>query len=525
MFLTVTPNLSMNSLKVLVITGLLMLAAGESQAGQRRRTGRPTATPAATPAPKVANPVPTPAPVTPARNVPPQPIAIVNGQTLTTADLDPRVRQEIESLEEKVAQTRRDVLDVAINTTLLELEARKRKLTTTQLYNLEVIKRVPEPTPAQITKFIEENRDRIETDDEATRNQVSQVLRAAAASRLQEEFVGRLRKLNPVVPGVNINTPNLGPSAIIATISGQPLNAGPILERLKPAIFKLRMDTYELEKAAVDRLISDMLVIAEANRRNVGAEVLMRTEVSEKAHRPTDAEVAKFYAENSKQIHGDLNQVHSQLADYLEERDKQRLEKELNDRLRRTANVRLLIQEPTPPTQVISVDDDPSRGPATAPVTIVEFSDFQCPACAAMHPILEEVVKSYGDKVRFVMRDFPLAIHPNARKAAESANAAHAQGKFFEYAALLYQRQNALDPASLKKYASELGLDRVRFDAALDKGTYAAEVQHDLVDGENYGVDQTPTIFVNGVVLGTLSGEALRTAIDRALQTKTSKVQ
>ena len=82
-----------------------------------------------------------------------------------------------------------------------------------------------------------------------------------------------------------------------------------------------------------------------------------------------------------------------------------------------------------------------------------------------------------------------------------------------------------MDPASLKKYASELGLDRVRFDAALDKGTYAAEVQHDLVDGENYGVDQTPTIFVNGVVLGTLSGEALRTAIDRALQTKTSKVQ
>src|SRR6185503_12126210 len=155
MCLTVTPNLSMNSLKVLVIAGLLMLAAGESQAGQRRRTGRPTATPS----PKVANPVPTPAPVTPARNVAPQPIAIVNGQTLTTADLDPRVRQEIESLEEKVAQTRRDILDVAINTTLLELEARKRKLTTTQLYSLEVIKRVPEPTPAQITKFIQENRD------------------------------------------------------------------------------------------------------------------------------------------------------------------------------------------------------------------------------------------------------------------------------------------------------------------------------------------------------------------------------
>jgi protein-disulfide isomerase len=283
------------------------------------------------------------------------------------------------------------------------------------------------------------------------------------------------------------------------------------------------MDTYELEKGAVERLISDMLVIAEANRRNIGAEVLMRTEVSEKAHRPTEAEVEKFYAENKKEIRGDLKAVHNQLVEFLEERDKQRLERDLNERLRSTANVRLLIQEPQAPTQLISVDDDPSRGPAAAPVTIVEFTDFQCPACAAMHPIIEEVLKSYGAKVRFVMRDFPLPIHPNARKAAEAANAAHAQGKFFEYAGLLFQRQDSLDPASLKKYATELGLDRARFDAALDKGTYAGEVQHDLLDGENYGVDQTPTIFVNGVVLGTLSGEALRAAIDRALTPAASK--
>jgi len=340
---------------------------------------------------------------------------------------------------------------------------------------------------------------------------------------LQEDFVGRLRKQTPIVPGVNINTPNLAPSAVVATIAGQPLNAGPILEKLKPAIFKLRMDTYELERAAVDRLISDMLVIAEANRRNVGAEVLMRTEVSEKARRPSDAEVEKFYAENKKEIRGELAAVHNQLVEFLEERDRQRLERELNERLRRAANVRMLIQEPLAPAQSISVDNDPSRGAATAPVTIVEFTDFQCPACAAMHPIIEEVLKGYGDKVRLVMRDFPLAVHPNARKAAEAANAAHAQGKFFEYASLLFQRQDSLDPASLKKYATELGLNRTRFDAELDKGTYAAEVQHDLVDGENYGVDQTPTIFVNGVVLGTLSPEALRAAIDRALSPAAAK--
>ena len=134
-----------------------------------------------------------------------------------------------------------------------------------------------------------------------------------------------------------------------------------------------------------------------------------------------------------------------------------------------------------------------------------------------MQPILEEVLKSYGNRVRLVVRDFPLQQHTNARKAAEAANAANAQGKFFEYAALLFKRQNALDVPSLKKYASEIGLDRARFDAALDSGKYAAEVKHDIDDGQMYGVESTPTIFVNGITLRDLSAEALRAAIDRGL--------
>src|SRR5688500_19413684 len=115
-----------------------------------------------------------------------------------------------------------------------------------------------------------------------------------------------------------------------------------------------------------------------------------------------------------------------------------------------------------------------------------------------MAPVLDEVIKSYGNKVRLVVRDFPLPMHPDSRKAAEAANAANAQGKFFEYTALLFKRQKALDTPSLKKYASELGLDRAGFDAALDSGKYAVEVKHDIDEGEIYGVGSTPTIFVNG---------------------------
>jgi protein-disulfide isomerase len=205
---------------------------------------------------------------------------------------------------------------------------------------------------------------------------------------------------------------------------------------------------------------------------------------------------------------------------YLRDQDQRRLEFELSERLRKTANVRWLISEPAQPVQNVSPDDDPARGAANAPVTIVEFTDFQCPACAAMHPVLEEVLKSYGDKVRFVVRDFPLNQHENAQKAAEAANAANEQGKFFEYIALLFQRQKALDVPSLKKYASELGLNRTRFDAALDRGTYAAEVQRDIEDGEMYGVGSTPTIFINGVQLRVLTADGLREAIDRAAKSR-----
>ena len=290
----------------LFLLALLLILPPVTTTAQRRRPGtRPT-----TAAPP-AQPAPTPAPpVAASRPQAPVPVAIVNGQTLTTADLDPRVRQEVEGLEQKIAETRREILDVQINTILLELEARKRRLTTPQLYTVEVSKRIPEPSAADVTRFIEQNRDEIGAGDEATiRKQVSELMRSSYGARLQEEFVRRLRKIIPVTMGVDINTPNLTPSAVIATIAGQPLPAGPLLERLKPTIYKLRLDTYELERASVEGLINDMLVVAEANRRNIGPEVLVRTEVSEKAHRPDDAEVAKFYAENRKDIRGELNVV------------------------------------------------------------------------------------------------------------------------------------------------------------------------------------------------------------------------
>lgn len=513
----------MNPVKTLSLALLLFFLVGESsaQSPRRRGTRRPVANPTTQPVSQ-----PEPVPSTSSAIAPPSapiPLASVNGQIITTADIDPKVRQEVEAVEVRIVEARRQILDLQINTLLLESEAVKRKISPQQLYDLEVARKIAEPTEAEINKFVEENRDQIDqTDPVAMRKQVVAFLKSEREAKISQELVKRLRASNPVVNVTNANAPGLAPSTVVMTIAGRPIIAGTINERLKPIAYKLRLNGYMLAKQALDLTINDLLLLAEANRRNVPPEEIVRKEISEKVHTPTEAEVAKFYAENKARIPGELATVSNQIASYLQEQDRQRLEQALSARLRTGADIRMLVSEPPLPVQSISTDDDPVRGEANAAVTIVEFTDFQCPSCAAMQPILDEVLKSYGPKVKLVVRDFPLAMHPNARKAAEAANAAHAQGKFFEYIALLLKRQNALDIPSLKKYASELGMDRVRFDAALDGGKYAAEVKHDIDDGELYGIDSTPAIFVNGMALREMSVEALRALIDRGLASANS---
>lgn len=503
---------------------LTVCATASPQTTKRRGAIRkPTVTtPQAQP---VAEPTPAAQPARPPAA--PVSLAIVNGQTLTTADLEPALRQQIESLDDNIVDARRSVLDVQINTMLLQVEAKKRRIDTHRLYEMEVSSRIPTFTPAQIKKFIDENRDQFAgMDPNVANQQVAVYLHDEAESKLADDLVNRLRRSNPVVMGVDINSPSLNPASVVATVAGQPITAAPLIERLKPVIYKLRIDAYEATKQRVDRMIDDTLLLDEAKRRQVGPEEIVRAEISDKVHTPTEAEVANFYTENKSRISGDLNSVRDQVATYLQNESRQRLEKDFSEKLRKGANIRWLINEPPQPVQNISVDDDPARGDANAPVTIVEFTDFQCPACAAMHPVLEEVLKSYGNKVRFVVRDFPLNQHEWARKAAEAADAANAQGKFFEYIAVLFKNQKALDVPSLKKYASQIGLDRARFDAALDRGVYAEEVRKDVEDGEMYGVGSTPTIFINGVQLRLLSEEGLRAAIDRTAGTpKTSSTQ
>jgi protein-disulfide isomerase len=514
----------MNNRKTVLLLLLLLFAltGANAQTSRRQRPARRNVAKPAEPITPVAQPSPTLTVRPPAA---PVLLAVVNGQNVTTAEIDPRVRQEVEALNDKIVEARRQILELQINTLLLDAEAARRKMTGQRLYDIEVKQKLTEPSAAEIKKFIEDNQAAInQSDPEAMKKDVSAYLRGEKETRLSGELVNRLRAAMPVVKGADVNAATLSPATVLATVAGKTITAAMIDERLRSIVYKFRLNTYLLEKQALDQTIYNLLLLAEANRRNIAPEELVRAEISEKTHQPTEIEISKFYVEHQSTIQGGLDSVRSQIASYLQDQEQQKLESVLSEKLRKQANIRWLIAEPEPLVQSISVDDDPSRGNTNAPVTVVEFTDFQCPSCAAMQPVLDEVLTSYGNKVRFVVRDFPLLAHANARKAAEAANAANAQGRFFEYAVLLFKHQNALDVASLKKYASDLGLNRALFDAALDSGKYAAEVRHDIDDGEKYGVDSTPTIFINGMALTVLSPEGLRAAIDKALAAAAPKV-
>jgi protein-disulfide isomerase len=145
-------------------------------------------------------------------------------------------------------------------------------------------------------------------------------------------------------------------------------------------------------------------------------------------------------------------------------------------------------------------DRDHAQGPAAAPVTLVEYGDFECPHCGRAYPIVKQIQQKMGSRLRFVFRNFPLReSHPHAQHAAEAAEAAGAQGKFWEMHDRLFERQFALEDSSLVEYAGELSIDVPRFQAELLQGTYEPRVREDFRSGVTSGVNGTPTFFINGV--------------------------
>jgi protein-disulfide isomerase len=163
--------------------------------------------------------------------------------------------------------------------------------------------------------------------------------------------------------------------------------------------------------------------------------------------------------------------------------------------------------------------DSPVFGPKNAKVTIVEFSDFQCPFCSRVVPTVQQIKQAYGKDVRIIFRNQPLPFHNNAKPAAQAALAAHAQGKFWEMHDKLFANQKALEQADLEKYAQELGLNMAKFKADMESDKVKAKIAADMAAGSSVGANGTPTFFINGrTLVGAQPFEAFKKVIDEELK-------
>jgi protein-disulfide isomerase len=275
---------------------------------------------------------------------------------------------------------------------------------------------------------------------------------------------------------------------------------------------------YEVRAQGAENLIAQRLVEAEAKKVGMDADGLLEAEAKKRTSVP-DAEVERFYEEH-KASFGDrpVDAVKQQIREHLERRRAPEAAREYVDSLRQNAEVAVLLERPR--TQVEAIG--PSRGPADAPITIVEFSDYQCPFCRRVEPTVHEVLKRYEGKVRFVFRHFPLdRIHPQARGASEAAACADEQGKFWEYHAELFAENAQLDRPGLDALAQKTGLDTGAFKACMDERRTQALVQKDVDAGSEAGVSGTPAFFINGIPLrGALPAEDFQRVIDEELAAK-----
>ena len=166
----------------------------------------------------------------------------------------------------------------------------------------------------------------------------------------------------------------------------------------------------------------------------------------------------------------------------------------------------------------IPVLNSPIRGNAKAPITVVEFSDFECPYCARLQPTLKQVLDAYPDKVRLVYKEFPLSFHKQAKNASKAALAAGEQGKYFEMHDLIFKDYNKLNEEKFKEYAVKLGLDMERFMKDFKSDKYNAQIQRDIALGQTVGVRGTPSLFMNGKRMGARSFDAFKTLIEGYLK-------
>jgi protein-disulfide isomerase len=305
----------------------------------------------------------------------------------------------------------------------------------------------------------------------------------------------------------------------LAELNGETITAEEVEQALGARLRDLEEQIYRMKRRKLEELIGERLLAREAAKRGISVQALLNAEVTAQVGAVTEQEVETVYQANKGRLKGEEAQVRERIRGHLQNQKLASRREALLQSLRSQASVAVHLQAPPVFRVDVAVDGAPFRGPAAAPVMIVEFSDFHCAFCKQIRPTLGQLLARYGDKVKLVHRDFPIeSLHPQAPKAAEAARCAHEQGKFWEYHDALFANAPKASQEQLGVYAQQVGLELPSFERCLSSGIHAAAVRKDVDDGTRLGVTGTPAFFINGRLLsGAQPLESFARVIDEEL--------
>jgi protein-disulfide isomerase len=321
-------------------------------------------------------------------------------------------------------------------------------------------------------------------------------------------------------PAASTATPAASDSSLAATVGGTVITLQELDRASANQLAKIRQQEYDVRAEVLTSLIQGKLIESEAAALKVSEAELVQTEIDAKAAKPTQEEVSQYYEKMKSRMGGKtLDDVKGDIEKMLTAQKVSERKGQYLTELSAKYEVKMLLD---PPRATVTVrPGTPAMGPADAPVTIVEWSDYQCPFCKRAFPTVEAVLNEYKDKVRYIHLDYPLPFHQQAMPAAVAVHCAEDQGKFWEYNNNLYQAAGDLSKTDLSKRATDLGLDSAAFEACMTANKHETLIKTNYDDGAALGVTGTPAFFINGrMLVGAQPIEQFRMIINDELSRK-----
>jgi len=304
---------------------------------------------------------------------------------------------------------------------------------------------------------------------------------------------------------------------IVATYEGGTITASELEEKAGPSLAKLRQQIYDAKVQAIEEQIFTRLIEVEAAAVGVSKDEFMKTNVSDKVGEPPAEEIEKVLQQYRPRLPKDDEEARKQVVGFLTGQQQQMHMMELRQRLFGTAGVKILIDPPR--VEATMAAHNPSRGPETAPVTMVEYTDFQCPYCSRVQVTVDAVINRYGDHVRHVFKHLPLPMHQQAQIAAEGSLCAADQNEFWKMHDWMFNNRANLAREGQLAEVEAMGLDVALYTACLDEKKYTKAVQDDMAEAQSFGITGTPGFLINGRVLtGAQPLEAFYQVIDDELR-------